>query len=376
MSKQVKTMEQLKDSRLLYEKKLPAFGYILILIVTTLLISVIIWSIETPKNEMVTSPGTVQSSNKNYVMAPFTGEISEVSLEEGKNVKKGDLLFTIKSTDLDLQGEQLEGQKQIYEEKIAQYQKLVKSIQDDTNYFNPSSEEDNLYYSQYENYKSQINQQSVDASTYQAYGYTQEQIEAELVKNQSKISEIYYNAIQSAESAIAENQTQLDALQAQLDAIGSGQEEYKVTATTDGKIHMMSEYKDGMVVQATTALASIASEGDVYQIQAYVQASDAARVHVGDTADIAVSGLTQSVYGTISGRVVSMDSDVSVSQDEEGKSSQSYFKVQIEPDTTYLVSKNGEKVNLSNGMEVETRIKFDKVTYFNYVLEALGVLTR
>lgn len=376
MSKQTKTMEQLKDSRLLYDKKLPAFGYMLIITVTALLVGVLIWSIKTPKNEIVTSPGTVQSSNKNYVMAPFTGEISEVSMEEGKNVEKGDLLFTVKSTDLDLQGEQLEGQKQIYEEKIAQYQKLVKSIQDDTNYFNPSSEEENLYYSQYENYKSQVNQQTVDTSAYQAYGYTQEQIEAELVKNQSKISELYYQAIQSAEASIAENQTQLDALEAQLEAIGNGQEEYRVTATADGKIHMLSEYKEGMVVQATTALASIASEQDVYLVQAYVQASDATRVHVGDTVDIAVSGLTQSVYGTISGKVVSMDSDVNVAQDEEGKGTSSYFKVQIEPETTYLVSKNGEKVNISNGMEVETRIHFDKVSYFNYVLEALGVLTR
>lgn len=376
MSKQVKTMEQLKDSRLLYEKKLPAFGYMLIISVTILLASVIIWSIKTPKAEIVTAMGTVQSKNKNYVMAPFTGELSEVIIEEGKNVKKGDILFIIKSTDLDIQGEQLEGQKKIYEEKISQYQKLVKSIQDDTNYFNSTSEEDNLYYSQYENYKSQVNQQSVDTSAYQAYGYTQEQIEAELVKNQSKISELYYNAIQSAESVIAENQTQLDALQAQIDAIGNGQEEYKVTATTDGKIHMLSEYKDGMVVQATTALASIASEQDVYQIQAYVAASDASRIHIGDKTDIAVSGLTQSVYGTINGKVISMDSDVSMSQNEEEKSTQSYFKVQIEPETTYLISKNGEKVNISNGMEVETRIKFDKVTYFNYVLEALGVLTR
>ena len=376
MSKQMKTMEQLKDSRLLYDKKLPEFGYILILLVTGLLAAVVIWSVRTPKTYMITSSGTVQSPNKNYIMSPFTGKISDVSMKEGQNVEQGDTLFTVTSTDLDLQSEQLEGQKQIYETQIAQYQKLVKSIQDDTNYFDASNPDDSLYYSQYETYKSQVAQQTVDTSTYKAYGYTDEQIQAELVKNQSKVTELYYTAIKTAEASMQESQNQLDALNAQLDAVDSGQQAYVVTANATGTLHLLSDYKEGMSVQATTAMASISSEQDDYEVQAYVSTSDAARVKVGDSVDIAVSGLTQSVYGTISGKVTSMDSDVSVSQSEDSSKSSSYFRVQIQPDVAYLVSKSGDKVNLSNGMSVETRIQYDKVTYFNYVLEALGVLTR
>jgi multidrug efflux pump subunit AcrA (membrane-fusion protein) len=169
MNKQIKTMEQLKDSRLLYDKKLPAFGYILILLVIGLLAVVVVWSIRTPKTYMITSSGTVQSPNKNYVMSPFTGKISDVSMKEGQNVEKGDTLFTVKSTDLDLQSTQLGGQKKIYETQIAQYQKLVKSIQDNTNYFDVSKPDDSLYYNQYETYKSQVAQQTVDTSTYKAY---------------------------------------------------------------------------------------------------------------------------------------------------------------------------------------------------------------
>jgi hypothetical protein len=33
-------------------------------------------------------------------------------------------------------------------------------------------------------------------------------------------------------------------------------------------------------------------------------------------------------------------------------------------------------VSLSNGMSVETRIQYDEITYFEYVMEALGVLVR
>ncbi len=71
-------------------------------------------------------------------------------------MEEGDVLFSVESTDLNLQEEQLNGQKVIYETQISQYEKLVQSIKDDTNYFSASRSEDNLYYSQYEAYKSQV----------------------------------------------------------------------------------------------------------------------------------------------------------------------------------------------------------------------------
>ncbi|WP_278321170.1 hypothetical protein [Lachnotalea glycerini] len=42
MNKQIKAMEQLKDSRLLYDKKIPPFGYMIIITITKLLIVVTI----------------------------------------------------------------------------------------------------------------------------------------------------------------------------------------------------------------------------------------------------------------------------------------------------------------------------------------------
>ncbi|RDU21883.1 HlyD family secretion protein [Anaerosacchariphilus polymeriproducens] len=376
MKKQIKTMEQLKDSRLLYEKQLPAFGYMMIILVSILLIAVVFWSIWAPRTYIINSTGTVQSKNKNYVMAPFTGVITKINIEEGKVVEKGDELLTIKSTDLDIQSKQLEEQKNTYKTQIAQYKKLVKSIQDDTNYFDASNSNDTLYFSQYETYKSQVKQQKVDPNTYKAYNYTQEQIEQEFLKNQSKIEELYHSAIKAAEDSIQQAQTQLDSIDAQLGAVGSGKENYVVIANATGKIHMASEYKKGMVVQAAASVASIASEQDNFTIQIFVEPSDAARVAVGNKVDIAVSGLAQSVYGTISGRVTQKDSDITTQQGESEGKSASYFKMEITPDYCYLISKDGDKVNLSNGMAVQARIQYDKVTYFNYVLEELGVLTR
>jgi len=376
MSRQIKKLEQLKDSRLLYEKKLPWFGYIISISAALLLVIVVAWSIYTPKIYVIKSSGTVQSDNKNYVMTPYTGKISKMLVNEGSVVEKGDVLFEVQSTDINLQVTQLEEQKKSYEIRVSQFGKLVKSIKNDTNYFDITYENDNLYYSQYEAYKSKVGQSQVDVSTYKSYGYTDVQIENQLVTNQAKIMEIYYTAIQTDESAILDAKTQIDGIDAQLIALKQGQGQYTITANTSGIVHMMSEYKEGMVVQAAAAIASIASEQDNYTVIAYMSPSDVARTKVGNSVEIEVAGLTQSIYGTISGEVINIDSDMTTSQNSETGESSSYFKVHIKPDDIYLVSKDGNKVNISNGMSVEARIKYDEVTYFYYVLESLGVLTK
>ena len=40
------------------------------------------------------------------------------------------------------------------------------------------------------------------------------------------------------------------------------------------------------------------------------------------------------------------------------------------------LSTSGDKVDLSNGMSVTARVEYDELTYFDYVMEALGVLFR
>ncbi|TYQ17859.1 UNVERIFIED_CONTAM: multidrug resistance efflux pump [Acetivibrio alkalicellulosi] len=372
MSKQVKSIEQLKDSRLLYDKKLPEIGYIIILAVVALLITVTVWSIRTPKINVIRSTGTVQSTNKNHVMSPYGGQIVEINIEEGILVTKGDVLLTVKSTDLDLQAKQLEGKKDLFLNQISKLKRLAESIKDNVNYFDESNEEDSLYYYEYKSYESKIAQNEIDTSAYKAYGYSDEQVETEIQKNKNKVAEIYYSTLKGVEDKILQYQSELDSAKVQLNAIKKGQNEYQVRANATGKIHMLADYKIGMVVQAGSAIANIASEMDEYKIQAYLSSDSLARISEGDKVDIAISGLAQTVYGTITGRVERIDGDIT----NDSENNTSYFKVDIVPDNTYLISKDGYKVNLSNGMPVEARIQYDKVSYFNFMLESLGLLIR
>lgn len=371
MKKTIKSLDSLRDSRILFDKELPAFGYLLVLIVGVFLCMAVVWSMKTPKMYTIQAQGVVTNTEANYVMCTYTGEITNCKMTEGALVEKGDILFSVKSTDYDLQEEQLLESKQAYEKQISQNELLVKSIKDNVNYFEESNQEDSLYYSTYETYKSKVAQSSVDVSTYQAYGYTEEQIEAELIKNQGKIDEIYYSAIQSAENAMEQAKLQVASIDAQLAAVESGQAAYDVKATATGILHLMGNYKDGMVVQTTNAVATITPENANSVIEAYVSTADMARMQEGDSVQIVMDGLFQSVYGTISGKVEQIDSNVTTQQGQDGNTVQ-VFKILIGMDSDYMVSQSGDKVDIVNGMTAVARIQYDKVTYFNYVLEKLG----
>ena len=215
-----------------------------------------------------------------------------------------------------------------------------------------------------------MQQKAFDASPYQAAGYSDEQIKALMEQNQSEIEALYYSTLQSITGNLTSVQTNIDNIQAQLDTLASGANDYYIYAPTSGVIHMDTPYKVGMVLSAGSALATVASENSDQEIVAALTVSDRPLINVGDPCKIAITGLSEYSYGNLTGTVTSIDSDVTSTE------SGSYYKMTIKPNSTYVVSNSGDKVDLANGMSVTARVEYDKLTYFEYVMEALGVLFR
>ena len=370
MTTTIRDINELQDRRIMMEKKLPPFGYALILLTAALILFLVVWSTKNYRTYVSQSSGSVQAANKTYIMSSYSGSITELNIAEGSYVNEGDLIAHIKSTDLDMQQDSLQSQLDIYKKQRSQYEKLVKSIQDDKNYFSETDIDDQPYYYQYETYKSQVAQKAFDASPYQAAGYSDEQIKTLMEQNQSEVEALYYSTLQSISASLTSVQSNIDNLQSQMDALSTGANDYYIYAPTSGVIHMDTPYKVGMVLSAGTPLATVASENSDLEVVAYVTLSDRPLLHVGDPCKIAITGLSEYSYGTLTGTVTSIDSDVTAS------SSGSYYKMTITPDSTYVISNSGDKVDLSNGMSVTARVEYDKLTYFEYAMEALGVLFR
>ena len=370
MTTTIQNLSDLQDRRIMMDKKLPPYGYAFVILTGLFMIFLVIWSTQNKRTYVSQSTGSVQAANKTYIMSSYSGSITELNISEGSYVTEGDLIAHIKSTDLDIQQDSYQKQLDIYKKQKSQYEKLVKSIQDDKNYFSETDIDDQPYYYQYETYKSQVAQKAFDASPYQAAGYSDEQIKALMEQNQSEVEALYYSTLQSISASLTSVQSNIDNLQSQMDALNTGANDYYIYAPTSGVIHMDTPYKVGMVLSAGTPLATVASENSDLEVVAYVTLSDRPLLHVGDPCKIAITGLSEYSYGTLTGTVTSIDSDVTAS------SSGSYYKMTITPDSTYVISNSGDKVDLSNGMSVTARVEYDKLTYFEYAMEALGVLFR
>ena len=370
MTTTIQNLSDLQDRRIMMDKKLPPYGYAFVILTGLFMIFLVIWSTQTNRIYVSQNSGVVQAANKTYIMSSYSGSITELNIAEGTYVNEGDLIAHIKSTDLDMQQDSLQSQLDIYKKQKSQYEKLVKSIQDDKNYFSETDIDDQPYYYQYETYKSQVAQKAFDASPYQAAGYSDEQIKALMEQNQSEVEALYYSTLQSISASLTSVQSNIDNLQSQMDALNTGANDYYIYAPTSGVIHMDTPYKVGMVLSAGTPLATVASENSDLEVVAFVTLNDRPLLHVGDPCKIAITGLSEYSYGTLTGTVTSIDSDVTAS------SSGSYYKMTITPDSTYVISNSGDKVDLSNGMSVTARVEYDKLTYFEYAMEALGVLFR
>ena len=131
MTTRIQNLSDLQDRRIMMEKKLPAFGYALILLVAFLMVFLVIWSTQNKRTYVSQSTGSVQAANKTYIMSSYSGSITELNISEGSYVTEGDLIAHIKSTDLDIQQDSYQKQLDIYKKQKSQYEKLVKSIQDD-----------------------------------------------------------------------------------------------------------------------------------------------------------------------------------------------------------------------------------------------------
>ena len=170
--------------------------------------------------------------------------------------------------------------------------------------------------------------------------------------------------------ARANLQTQITELEANITMYGSQAKIYTITAQNDGILHYVSPLKVGMSVQQNQVIAEISTQQEEnYLVEAYVNATDIAKIHVGDSVKVAVSGVNTMKYGTIKGKLVSIDSGTINQETKTGNLI--LYRIVITIDEYQLKSKK-DTIQLIKSMSVEARIIYEKESYLEWVLEMLN----
>ncbi|WP_124098834.1 HlyD family efflux transporter periplasmic adaptor subunit [Ruminococcus sp. Marseille-P6503] len=188
-------INDITDSREVMESKespkIRWFIYILIIIIAAAVIFACFFEID----EYTKATGEIKTQKaSSSVMSPSNCKIKEICIDEGQNVKTGDILFVL---DSDYAAEQ----KSILEEKLNSYHSdltntelLKKCIEDDVNYFK-NNNSDSKYYYRYEQYKNGVS-------------LTAREIDASQLNN-SLTAEEKENNLTSTEASLTAKQKQL-----------------------------------------------------------------------------------------------------------------------------------------------------------------------
>ena len=107
MTTTIQNLSDLQDRRIMMDKKLPPYGYAFVILTGLFMIFLVIWSTQTNRIYVSQNSGVVQAANKTYIMSSYSGSITELYVSEGSYVNEGDLIARLKSTDLDMQKDNL-----------------------------------------------------------------------------------------------------------------------------------------------------------------------------------------------------------------------------------------------------------------------------
>jgi len=365
----VYSLNEITDSKLLYDRKPPRFMNYIILVVVALIIGFLIWSTKSVKTYVVRGQGIVTTEKKSNIMAKVSGEVKEVYIEEGKEVKEGEMLLVFNSPESKYQLQQAEGQLAVLNKRIELLKRAENEATKGINTFNKSSSEEVEFYNKLVNSYIKLKEYIIDEEALKKQGYTDEQINQYKEQQKIKKDQIYYDTILTFTNERNQLEMERSKLETQKESVAKSADEYKLYASTSGKVHLNGQIKKGMVLQGGSLIGSISAAGGDMIVETLIPSSDRPRIHVQDQVSLAVGGLNQAEYGTLKGKVVAIDEDASI-DNEKGNV---FFKVKIKPEETYLKDKKGEKVNLTLGMVTEARVKYEKITYMKYFMEQIGI---
>lgn len=187
-------MDEMSDSKEVYESKPGRAGLIFLYSILALVVIAIIWMVFGKIDEVVKSEGIIRpNSDISTVVNQTEGEITEVNVEDGQAVQKGDCLYQVDCSTQESQKDYLEHQIDDLSDKKHCLEVYKRSVKADTNLLADTGDEEE-YHIQFESYFISY-QNAIHAADYttKANQYQTKSSKRQLLKKQSRLS--YYEKL-------------------------------------------------------------------------------------------------------------------------------------------------------------------------------------
>ena len=267
-------------------KRLIAFG-IPGLVVFAIAVASIIWYMQYGTGDITVMDAKV-ASNVVAARARVSGTVSEVLVQDGDQVKAGDVIARLKVDVTDEQLRQLEQTVELSEQNLEQLKKGV-SVQTPRVVSQPAAGASGAEIERARSRMERMNQLyemgAVSAVKRDEAAAEYQALAASAVPAQSTVT--YDTTVQAASpETIKKAQIQVNQARAALEKAKGNAADTEITAPVDGVIYL-GEIATGTKVQAGQAVASVGSSGEIW-IEAYPDEEQLAGIRLGQSADFYV----------------------------------------------------------------------------------------
>lgn len=140
----------------------------------------------------------------------------------------------------------------------------------------------------------------------------------------------------------------------------------ELRAPVDGIVNDLQVTTVGGFVSPGEQIMQVVPTGDRLLVEAKIRPSDIAFIKVGDRANVKVTAFDFSIYGGLRGKVRQISADSVYDENER----ESYYLVQIETEKAYIAH-GGQKLAIMPGMICETEIITGRKSVLAYLLKPI-----
>lgn len=274
--------------------------FILFLIVA-LIATTIVWAAFWKIDIAVTATGSTMPEGGVITLdSAYGGRISEIYIEDGSFVKKGDVILSLDSTEKQLALSESKSNLEILKVQREMYGKIYEELRAEQEADEDSGGEEEeaipvIDISAYEDYAYLAEAILLEHNVYKKeFAYLESEEERDAYRQQHMLS-ILQNIntldvrIYSAEISLQEEENAL--------------EQYTLRAPADGQITQMSVISEGMIVTAGGTVGYLIPKDKENLFTAYVQDEDIGQIQIGDVVSVKIAAYNDTEYEYMEGKV-------------------------------------------------------------------------
>lgn len=293
---------------------------------------------------------------KTEIKASVSELIDSVYVHEGQSIEKGDILLSIRSSNVVSQINFQGIQANEYYNHISDLSILVRK-QVPARFKSPMIQQEYIHYKQKESEakitldkaKKDLNRHQtlhhkgvISNEEYEDYVHQKNRAESELASLQENQFSVWETNLNNYQIQLREANKYIKQEENNLDM-------YYIKSPVDGTLDFFSGVYAGGSIRTGETLAIISPDSTLF-VETHVQPKDIGYIHIGMPTTIQVAAFNYNEWGILKGSVSEISSDYFVDQ----VSGASFYKVKVKLDKNYLTLRNGRKGYIKKGMTVQT----------------------